>query len=123
MFNQKVLSLFEKPQNVGIIKLADGVGEAGNLELGQLVKLYVKIEDETIKEAKFKAYGGVLTIACASALTILVQDMSIDRAKNITCKEILSYLELKEDKYCNDIDICVDALISALSEYYKNQLI
>ena len=68
MLSQKVLSLFEKPQNVGIIKLADGVGEAGNIEIGQLVKLYVKIENEVIKDAKFKAYGGVLTIACASAL-------------------------------------------------------
>lgn len=123
MLSQKVLSLFEKPKNVGIIKLADGVGEAGNIELGQLVKLYVKIEDETIKDAKFKAYGGVLTLACASALTIIVKDMSIDRAKNLTCKEILDYLELEDKNYCNEIDICIDALISALSEYYKNQLI
>jgi len=78
VYNQKIMSLFEKPKNVGIIKCADGVGEAGNIEIGQLVKIYIRIEDEVIKEAKFKAYGGVITIASASVLTSLIKDMSID---------------------------------------------
>ena len=123
MYSKKVLSFFEEPSNVGIIKRADGTGEAGNVEIGQVVKLYVKVENEIIKDAKFKAYGGVMTIASASALTNLIKDMSIDKAKNLTCEDILKELEMEELKTCNEIDICIDALISALTEYYKKQLI
>lgn len=122
MFSQKVLSIFDKPKNVGIIKCADGVGEAGNVETGQLVKLYIRVKDEIITEAKFKAYGGILTIACASYLTTLIKDMTVDRAKMITCDDLLKDLEIQDNKLCNDIDLCLDALISALSEYYRKQL-
>ena len=122
MFSQKVLSIFDKPKNVGIIKCADGVGEAGNVETGQLVKLYIRVKDDIITEAKFKAYGGILTIACASYLTTLIKDMTVDRAKMITCDALLKDLEIQDNKLCNDIDLCLDALISALSEYYRKQL-
>ena len=121
MYNEKILSLFEKPKNVGIVKCADGMGEAGNVEDGQIVKIYIRVEDEVIKEAKFKAYGGVLTIAGACELTNLIKDYMVDKAKMLTTADLAKSLELDGVNY-PELDICIEALITAISEYYKNQL-
>ena len=120
MYSEKVLSLFEKPKNVGIVKCADGMGEAGNIEDGQIVKIYLKIVDDIIQEAKFKAYGGVLTIAGACELTNIVKNLAVDKAKLLTVDDLAASLEIKEKSV--ELEICLEALISAISEYYKNQL-
>lgn len=121
MYNEKILSLFEKPKNVGIIKCADGMGEAGNVEDGQIVKIYIRVEDEVIKEAKFKAYGGVLTIAGACEITLIIKDYMVDKAKVLTVADLAQSLNLEGDNY-PELEICIEALISAISEYYRNQL-
>ena len=123
MFNEKVLALFDKPKNVGIIKCADGVGESGNVENGQIVKIYIKVQDEIIQEAKFKAYGGIVAIAGASVLTNKIKDLSIDKARELTCEDLAEELEISAEDYTNELELCIEALISALSEYYKNQII
>ena len=120
MYNEKVLSLFEKPKNVGIVKCADGMGEAGNVEDGQIVKIYIRVIDDVITEAKFKAYGGVLTIAGACEITNMIKNMTIDKAKTLTVLDLAKSLEL--DTEYAELEICTEALISAISEYYKNQL-
>ncbi len=122
MFSEKVIKLFDKPKNVGIIKCASGSGASGSVEAGQLIKIYLKIEDDVVKDARYKAYGGVLTIASCSALTTMIVGMSLDKVKLVTCEDVLAELDMQNDSFCNEIDVCIDALISALSEYYKNQL-
>lgn len=123
MYNEKLLTLCDKPKNVGIIKHADGVGEAGNVESGQLVKLYLKIENDIIIDSKFKAYGNILTIGCASCLTNLVKNMTLDKAKTLTCKDLLNELDLEDTSICVDAEVCIDALLSALINHYSKQIV
>lgn len=120
MYSEKVLSLFEKPKNVGIVKCPDGMGEAGNVEEGQIVKIYIRVVDDIITEAKFKAYGGVLTIAGACQITKMIKDLAVDKAKALTVLDLAKSLDLEDEN--EELEICIEALIAAISAYYKNQI-
>jgi nitrogen fixation protein NifU and related proteins len=123
MFNNKIISIFENPKNVGIIKGSSAIGEAGSATSGELIKFYIKVENNILTEIKFKAYGGVLTIATCSVITCLVKDKSLEDVRRISCEEILKELECYDKEYNPTIELCIDALFSALSEYYKSQII
>ncbi|MGC8869648.1 MAG: iron-sulfur cluster assembly scaffold protein, partial [Brevinematia bacterium] len=72
-YSQKVIDHFTNPRNVGEIEDADGIGEVGNPVCGDLMKLYIKIKDGRIKDAKFKTFGCCAAIATSSMLTELIK--------------------------------------------------
>ena len=120
MYNQRVMEIFANPKNVGMIKCADGVGEAEEKVCGDVVKLYIKVEDNVISEIKFKALGGVSTIASAYALTEVVKNKTLEEAMQITDEEILNILgELPEDKMYS-IALAKNALVAVVEDYAKN---
>lgn len=119
MYNQKIMEIFANPKNVGMIKGADGVGEAEDAVCGDIVKVYFKLENDVISEAKFKAFGGVLTIASAYALTEIVKNKTIEEAELIQNQEIVDYLEgVSEDKMYS-IELAKSAFMNAIDEYKK----
>ncbi|OGD56846.1 iron-sulfur cluster assembly scaffold protein [Candidatus Berkelbacteria bacterium RBG_13_40_8] len=92
MYNQKTIDYFSNPRNMGEIVAADAVAEGGNPACGDVVKLFLKIEDNKITDIKFKAFGCGACIASSSALTEMVKGKTIQKAKKITNQDIADYL-------------------------------
>ncbi len=108
---------FQNPQNVGEISDADGVGTVGNASCGDIMQMFIKVEEDKISDAKFKTFGCGAAIATSSILTDRIKGATLDEALKIseeTSKEILSQLP-KEKTPC--FTIAMDALRMAIEEY------
>ncbi len=108
---------FQNPQNVGEINDADGVGTVGNASCGDIMQMFIKVQDDRIFDAKFKTFGCGAAIATSSILTDRIKGATLDEALKIseeTSKEILSQLP-KEKTPC--FTIAMDALRMAIEEY------
>lgn len=119
MYNEKVMEYFLNPKNVGIIKDADGIGQAGNILCGDVMFLFIKIKDNRIIDAKFKTFGCAAAIATSSVITEIVRGKSMDEALKITKEDIIGELgELPPIKiHCSLL--AVDALREAIYDYFK----
>lgn len=93
MYSDKVMDHFENPRNVGEIENADGVGTVGNPVCGDVMKMYLKIEDDIIVDVKFKTFGCASAIATSSMATELVKGKSIDEALKLTNKAVAEALD------------------------------
>lgn len=94
MYSEKVKDYFYNPRNVGEIKDADGIGEVGNPACGDIMKIYLKIKEDIIIDAKFKTFGCGAAIATSSMATELIKGKTIDDALNITNKVVVDALSL-----------------------------
>lgn len=92
-YNKEVLKRFTNPRNFGEIKEADGVGQVGNPQCGDIMKIYFKIKDNKIKDIKFQTFGCVSAIAASDALCEIAKGKTIEEAKKITNKEIIDKLK------------------------------
>jgi len=93
MYSKKVLENFMNPKNVGEIEDASGVGEVGNAKCGDIMKVYLKIEEGIIKDAKFKTFGCGAAIATSSMATQMVIGKTIQEALEITNKAVVEALD------------------------------
>ena len=93
LYSKTVMDHFRNPRNVGEMENADGVGEVGNPICGDMMTIYIKIEDEHIKDIKFQTFGCGSAIAVSSMLTELAMGKSIEEAKKITNKDVAAALE------------------------------
>ncbi len=91
-YTDKVKDLYKHPKNVGTIDNADAVGEVGSIVCGDALTLYLKIEDNIIKDAKFQTFGCGSAIASSSALTEMITGKTVDEAEKITNRDIVDYL-------------------------------
>jgi NifU-like protein involved in Fe-S cluster formation/TusA-related sulfurtransferase len=110
-YSPKAKDHFVNPRNVGVLENPDGVGEAGSLACGQMLRLMIKLDSENkIAAAKFQAFGPASIIAACSALTEILIGKTIDDAEKITGREISDFLDGLPDEreFCSDI--CVEAL-------------
>ena len=119
MYSEKVMQIFAHPKNVGIIKNADAVGEVENTLSGDVLKLYLSVDIDTIAEVKFKAFGDPYTIACMSVLTGMLKDQNIDTINTFNSETVLNYLgEIpKEQEYL--VGLINDLLADTLKDYNK----
>lgn len=93
MYNDKVMDHFMNPRNVGEIENADGVGEVGNIRCGDIMKIYIKVnDDEVIEDIKFKTFGCGSAVASSSMATELIKGKTIREALKITNKDVLKEL-------------------------------
>ena len=91
-YTDKVKDLYKNPKNVGVIDKADAVGEVGSIVCGDALTLYLKIEDNVIKDAKFQTFGCGSAIASSSALTEMIKGKTVEEAEKITNRDIVEYL-------------------------------
>ncbi|MFW6081766.1 MAG: Fe-S cluster assembly scaffold protein NifU [Desulfosalsimonas sp.] len=118
MYNQVVMDHFKNPRNVGVIEDADGVGEVGNPLCGDMMTIYLKVdENEQISDIKFQTFGCGSAIAVSSMLTEMAKGKSIDEARNISNKDVAEALEgLPKNKlHCSNLG--ADALHMAIQNY------
>ena len=93
MYSEKVMDHFMNPRNVGEIENASGVGTVGNAKCGDIMKVYLQIEDDIIKDAKFKTFGCGAAVATSSMATELVIGKTIEEALKITNKSVAEALD------------------------------
>jgi len=117
MYTEKVMDHFKNPRNVGVIDDADGVGEVGNPLCGDMMTIYLKIDDERIEDIKFQTFGCGAAIAVSSMLTEMAKGKSLDEARKISNKDVAAALEgLPKNKlHCSNLG--ADALHMAIQNY------
>ena len=116
------MEAFKNPHNYGKIKNANGIGKVGNIVCGDVMWLYIKVDDkEKIKDIKFETFGCVAAIATSSMITDLVKGKTIKNALKIKKDDIVKKLGgLPSIKYHCSV-LAVDALTEAIYDYYLNQ--
>lgn len=92
MYTEKVMDHFMNPRNVGEIENADGVGEVGNVKCGDIMRIYISVENEVIKDVKFKTFGCGSAIAASSVATEMIMGKTIEEALALTNKEVVDEL-------------------------------
>ena len=118
-YSKKVLQHFRKPHNLGKIINPDGTGEVGNLACGDVMKLYLEVENDKIKEVKFETYGCAAAIATSSVITDLVKGKTIEEALEMTNKDVIDSLDGLPPIKIHCSLLSVDALNEAIYDYLK----
>ena len=117
MYSAKVMDHFQNPRNVGEIENPDGVGEIGNPVCGDIMKLYIKVKDNRIIDAKFKTFGCGAAIATSSMITELVKDKTLEEAENISKKTVAEALDGLPAPKMHCSNLAADALHKAIEDY------
>ena len=93
LYSEKVMDHFTNPRNVGEIEDANGVGEVGNAKCGDIMKMYLKIENGVIEDVKFKTFGCGAAIATSSMATEMIKGKTVDEALKLTNSAVVEALE------------------------------
>jgi nitrogen fixation protein NifU and related proteins len=123
MYSEKVMQHFKKPQNMGEIPDADGVGSVGNPTCGDLMTMYIKVKDDRIEDVKFKTYGCGAAIATSSMTTELAKGKTIDEAMKISRASVADSLGGLPPVKMHCSNLAADALHAAIEDYQKKQKI
>ncbi len=121
MYSAKVMEHFAHPHNVGEIPDANGVGEVGNAKCGDIMRMYLKIENNVIVDVKFLTFGCGAAIATSSMATDLIKGKTIDDALKLTNKAVVEALEGLPPIKVHCSVLAEQAVKSALSDYYRRQ--
>ena len=121
LYSEKVLDHFSNPRNVGEIENADGVGEVGNAICGDIMKLYIIVDDGIISDVKFKTFGCGAAVATSSMATELIKGKSIDDALKLTNKAVVEALDGLPAVKLHCSVLAEQAIKSALADYYTRQ--
>jgi len=121
MYSEKVMQHFKKPQNMGEIPDADGVGSVGNPTCGDLMTMYIKVKDNRIEDVKFKTYGCGAAIATSSMTTELAKGKTIDEAIKISRASVADSLGGLPPVKMHCSNLAADALHAAIEDYQKKQ--
>jgi nitrogen fixation NifU-like protein len=120
MYNDKIMDYFYHPKGAGIIEDASAIGELGNPSCGEVIKFFLRIdENQIITEIKFQAYGSAVIIAAASIITEALTEKSIEEALTFSKDDLNILLEIPPQKM-NTANLVIDALHSAILQY-KNK--
>ncbi|MBO6054281.1 MAG: Fe-S cluster assembly scaffold protein NifU [Oscillospiraceae bacterium] len=119
LYSEKVMDHFRNPRNVGIIEDADGIGEVGNAVCGDIMKIYLKIENDIITDVKFETFGCGSAIASSSMATELIKGRPISEAMALTNKAVTEALDGLPAHKLHCSVLAEEAIRSALLDYYK----
>lgn len=119
LYSEKVMEHFRNPRNVGIIENADGVGEVGNAKCGDIMKIYLKIENDTIVDAKFETFGCGSAIASSSMATELIKGKPVSEALSLTNKAVVEALDGLPTHKVHCSVLAEEAIKKALQNYYE----
>ena len=123
MYSEKVMDHFQNPRNVGILEDANGVGEVGNIRCGDIMKLYIRVNnEEVIEDIKFQTFGCGAAIATSSMITEIVKGMSLSQAEKVSNEEVAEGLEGLPPVKMHCSNLAADALKAAITDYrQKNE--
>jgi len=121
MYSETVLDHFRNPRNVGEIEDADGVGTVGNPVCGDMMSIYIKVEDEKIADIKFRTFGCGAAIATTSMTTELAKGKTLDEAMEITRKDVADELGGLPPVKMHCSNLAADALHEAIEDYRKKK--
>lgn len=116
-YSQKVMEHFQNPRNVGQIENPDGIGHVGNPICGDIMELYIKVEDEVIVDAKFKTFGCGAAIATSSMVTELVKGKTVQEALKISNRAVAEALGGLPPVKMHCSLLAEEALKSAINDY------
>jgi nitrogen fixation NifU-like protein len=117
MYSEKVMDHFTNPRNVGEIENADGVGLVGNPVCGDVMKLFIKVEDGKIADVKFKTFGCGAAIATSSMVTEMVKGKTLEEALAISNKAVAEALDGLPPNKMHCSNLAADALHKAIEDY------
>jgi len=117
MYTEKVMDHFSNPRNVGEIEDANGVGEVGNASCGDIMKIFLKVEDDVIKDIKFKTFGCGAAIATSSMVTEMAIGRTIDEALELTNQAVAEALDGLPPAKMHCSNLAADALHEAIKNY------
>ena len=118
LYSEKVMDHFRHPRNVGVIEDADGVGEVGNAKCGDIMKMYLKIEDDTVVDAKFETFGCGSAIASSSMATELIMGKPLSEVSRLTNKAVAEALDGLPAYKMHCSVLAEEAIQAALEDYY-----
>lgn len=118
-YNPKVLDYFDNPRNIGEIEDADGIGEVGNARCGDIMRVYIKVKDGVIVDAKFKTFGCVAAIATSSMATELIKNKPISEALKVTNKAVVEALGSLPPIKMHCSVLAEEAIKAAVADYCK----
>ena len=121
LYSEKVMDHFRNPRNVGIIEDANAVGEVGNAKCGDIMKMYMKIEDDIVKDVKFETFGCGSAIASSSMATELIKGQPLSEVKKLTNEAVAEALDGLPGYKMHCSVLAEEAIKSALDNYYENQ--
>ena len=118
LYSEKVMDHFKNPRNVGTIEDASGVGTVGNAKCGDIMKIYLKIEDNIIVDVKFETFGCGSAIASSSMATVMIKGKSVDEALELSNKAVAEALDglPKHKMHCSLL--AEEAIKAAVKDYY-----
>ena len=119
MYSEKVMDHFSNPRNVGELDDANAVGQVGNAKCGDIMKMYMKIENDTIVDVKFKTFGCGAAVATSSIATEMIKGASLDDALKLTNKAVVEALDGLPEVKLHCSVLAEQAIKSALSDYYR----
>ena len=119
LYSEKVMDHFRNPRNVGVIEDADAVGEVGNAKCGDIMKMYFKVEDDTLVDVKFETFGCGSAIASSSMATELIKGRPLSEVKRLTNKAVAEALDGLPDYKMHCSVLAEEAIKSALEDYYS----
>ena len=118
LYSEKVMDHFMHPRNVGVIEDASGVGQVGNAKCGDIMKIYLKIENDIIEDVKFETFGCGSAIASSSMATEMIKGKSIQDALALTNKAVCEALDGLPAQKVHCSVLAEEAIKSALKDYY-----
>ncbi|MCI9186653.1 MAG: Fe-S cluster assembly scaffold protein NifU [Oscillospiraceae bacterium] len=121
LYSETVMDHFRNPRNVGVIEDADGVGEAGNAVCGDIMKIYLKIEDSTVADVRFETFGCGSAIASSSMATELIKGRPLSEVLTLTNKAVAEALDGLPAHKLHCSVLAEEAIRAAVQDYYDRQ--
>ncbi|MBS6367746.1 MAG: Fe-S cluster assembly scaffold protein NifU [Clostridiales bacterium] len=118
LYSKTVMDHFMHPRNVGEIPDADGVGEVGNAKCGDIMKIYLKIDDNKVKDVKFETFGCGSAIASSSMATEMIKGKPVDQVLELTNKAVVEALDGLPAQKLHCSVLAEEAVKAALKDYY-----
>lgn len=123
LYSEKVMDHFMNPRNVGKIDDADGIGEVGNAKCGDIMKIYIKVDNDLISDVKFQTFGCGSAIASSSMATELIKGKPVSEALELTNKAVVEALEGLPTHKIHCSVLAEEAIKSAIEDYQAKKCI
>ena len=122
LYSEKVMDHFRNPRNVGSIENADGVGQVGNAKCGDIMKMYLKIDNDVVTDVKFETFGCGSAIASSSMATEMIKGKPLDEVMKLTNKAVTEALDGLPAHKLHCSVLAEEAIQAAVNDYYEKRI-